>query len=60
MTTTQGALQLFGVNTQSDVNTNTGNIYTISGKPTNLSSSKWLIFGGVVAIALVFVLNRKL
>ena len=60
MAKTQGALQLFGVNTQSDVNTNTGNIYTISGKPTNLSSSKWLIFGGVVAIALVFVLNRKL
>ena len=60
MATTQGALQLFGVNTQSDINTSAGNVYTISGKPTNLSSTKWLVFGGVVAIAFVFVLNRKL
>jgi hypothetical protein len=60
MATTQSALGLFGVNTQSDVNTSASNVYTISGKPTELSSSKWFIFGGIVAIGLVFVLYKKL
>lgn len=59
MPTTQSALELFGVNTQSDVNTMTGNVYTISGKQSNFASSKWWIIGGVVAIALVFVINKK-
>jgi hypothetical protein len=60
MATTQSALGLFGVNTQSDVNTMAGNVYTISGRQTNLSSTRWLLIGGVVAIGLVFVLNKTL
>ena len=56
MSTTQSALGLFGINTQSDVNTNAGNTRTISKG----ISSTWLVVGGVLAIALVFVLNKKI
>lgn len=60
MATTQSALELFGVNTQNEVNTTAGNVYTISGKQTNFAKSKWWLFGGILAIGLVFVLNKKL
>lgn len=56
MNTAQSALGLFGINTQS-------NVTTTPGKPTTLSnqaSTTWLVIGGVLAIGLVFVLNKKI
>jgi hypothetical protein len=56
MNTAQSALGLFGVDTQSNVTTTPGNTQTISKGV----STKWLVIGGVLAIGLVFVLNKKI
>ena len=56
MNTAQSALGLFGVDTQSNVTTTPGNIQTLSKGV----STKWLVIGGVLAIGLVFVLNKRI